>query len=211
MQGTTSGSRHHPWGRREETSSSHERANPEDRTSLRICGRSFTPSPIIPRLFGKSVCAPTIHRDNSPVVPIPHFSHLSGLFAVLRSAGDLDAGCRRAFPNPVQGLHEISGLDVARRALDPDTPIDFAVSYSKELDAAVAGPYFAAMPGWTPRTFAGLQAGSRANVVEIITHPLWNVDPSRFGPQLAAAHAKAVAAGNQVRFKSHFEVLRKSF
>jgi DEAD/DEAH box helicase domain-containing protein len=103
------------------------------------------------------------------------------------------------------------GLDVARLALDPGAPIDFTVSYWQGLDAAVAGPYFAAMPGWQPTTIAGLQAGSRARIVEIITHPLWDTDPDRFGPQLAAANAQAVAAGNQVRFKSLFEVLRRPF
>jgi len=103
------------------------------------------------------------------------------------------------------------GLDVARLALDPAAPIDFTVSYWQGLDAAVAGPYFAALPGWQQTTIAGLQAGTRGSVVEIITHPLWDTDPNRFGPQLAAAHAQAVAAGNQVRFKSLFEVLRRPF
>ena len=67
------------------------------------------------------------------------------------------------------------------------------------------------MTGWQQMTIGGLQAGSRGNVVEIITHPLWDCDPNRFGPQLAAAHAQAVAGGNQVRFKSLFEVLRRPF
>ena len=103
------------------------------------------------------------------------------------------------------------GLDVARLTLDPSAPVGFTVSYWQGLDAAVAGLYFAAMPGWQQMTIAGLQAGSRGNVVEIITHPLWDTDPKRFGPQLAAAHAQAVATGNQVRFKSLFEVLRRPF
>lgn len=103
------------------------------------------------------------------------------------------------------------GLDVARLALDASAPVDFTVSYWQGLDAAVAGPYFAAMPGWQQVTIAGLQAGSHGNVMEIITHPLWDTDPNRFGPQLVAAHAQAIAAGNQVRFKSLFEVLRRPF
>ena len=103
------------------------------------------------------------------------------------------------------------GLDIARLALDPAAPIDFSVSYWQGLDAAVAGPYFAAMPGWQQTTIAGLHAGHRGNVVEIITHPLWNCDPNHFGPDLTAAHAQAVASGNQVRFKSLFEVLRRPF
>ena len=103
------------------------------------------------------------------------------------------------------------GLDIARLALDPAAPIDFSVTYWQGLDAAVAGPYFAAMPGWQQTTIAGLQAGRRGNIVEIITHPLWDCDPNRFGPDLTAAHAQAVASGNQVRFKSLFEVLRRPF
>ena len=103
------------------------------------------------------------------------------------------------------------GLDIARLALDPAAPIDFTVSYWQGLDAAVAGPYFAAMPGWQQTTISGLQAGHRGNVVEIITHPLWDCDPNRFGPQLATAYAQAVGGGNQVRFKSLFEVLRRPF
>ena len=101
------------------------------------------------------------------------------------------------------------GLDIARLALDPAAPIDLSVSYWQGLDAAVAGPYFAAMPGWQQTTIAGLQAGFRGNVVEIITHPLWDCDPN--GPHVGAAHAQAVSSGNLVQFKSLFEVLRRPF
>ncbi len=40
------------------------------------------------------------------------------------------------------------GLDLARLALDPAAPVDFTVPYWRGLDAAAAGPYFAASPGW---------------------------------------------------------------
>ncbi len=103
------------------------------------------------------------------------------------------------------------GLDLARLSLDPAAPIDFTVSYWQGLDAVVANQYFAAMPGWQQVTFGGLQAGQRGNVAEIITHPLWDCDPNRFGKQLATAYAQATAAGNQVRFKSIFELLRRPF
>ena len=121
--------------------------------------------------------------------------------------------CLRDFSNlPYHSILDWRlGLDVARLALDPTAPIDFTVSYWQGLDAAVAGPYFAAMPGWQQTTIAGLQAGRLGNVVEIITHPLWDCDPNRFGAPLAAAYAQAVAGGNQVRFKSLFEVLRRPF
>ena len=104
------------------------------------------------------------------------------------------------------------GLDIARLALDPAAPIDFSVPYWQGLDAAAASPYFAAKPGWQQTTMAGLQAARRGNVVEIITHPLWDCDPSLFGQPLAAAHAQAVSSGAQeVQFKSLFEVLRRPF
>jgi Lhr-like helicase len=120
--------------------------------------------------------------------------------------------CLRDFSN--MPFHPILdwrlGLDLARLALDPAAPIDFSVSYWQGLDIAAAVPYFAAM-GWHQTTFAGLQAGQRGNVVEIITHPLWDCNPNYFGPQPAAAYAQALAAGNQVNFKSIFELLRRPF
>jgi DEAD/DEAH box helicase domain-containing protein len=103
------------------------------------------------------------------------------------------------------------GLDLARLALDPNALIDFSVPYWQGVDVAAAGPYFAAMQGWQQVALAGLQAGRRGNQIEIITHPLWNLDTNHFGPQLAAAFAQAAAAGWQVSFKSIFEVLRRPF
>ena len=130
------------------------------------------------------------------------------------------SSCRTSCPDCLRDFYNLPyhpildwrlGLDVARLALDSAAPIDFGVPYWQGLDAAVAGPYFAAMTGWEQTTIAGLQAGSRGDVVEIITHPLWSTDPDGFGPQLAAAHAEAVGAGKEVRFKSLFEVLRRPF
>jgi hypothetical protein len=121
--------------------------------------------------------------------------------------------CLRDFSN--LAYHNILdwrlGLDLARLALDPAAPVDFSVSYWQGLDTAVAGPYFAAMPGWQQVTFGGLQAGRRGNQVEIVTHPLWPTDPNFAGPHLATAYAQAVAAGCQVTMKSIFEVLRRPF
>lgn len=150
----------------------------------------------------------------------PQASTFYGFLVCQQHAGPGANACRTSCPDCLRDFSNLPyhpildwrlGLDVARLALDPVASIDFTVSYWQGLDAAVAGPYFAAMPGWQQTTIAGLQAGSRGNVVEIITHPLWDTDPNRFGPQLAAAHAQAVAAGNQVRFKSLFEVLRRPF
>lgn len=121
--------------------------------------------------------------------------------------------CLRDFSN--LAFHNILdwrlGLDLARLALDPLAPIDFSVSYWQGVDAMAAGPYFAAMPGWQPGIFAGVQGGRRGNQVELITHPLWNTQPSQFTPQLRTAYTQAVAAGYQVSLKSIFEVLRRPY
>jgi hypothetical protein len=122
--------------------------------------------------------------------------------------------CLRDFSNlPYHSILDWRlGLDIARLALDPASAIDFTVPYWQGVDAAAAGPYFSAKPGWQQMTLAGLQAGRRGNRAEIIAHPLWNTDPNFFGPQLAAAYAQAVVVGcQQVTVKSIFEVLRRPF
>jgi DEAD/DEAH box helicase domain-containing protein len=128
--------------------------------------------------------------------------------------------CRTSCPDCLRDFSNLTyhnildwrlGLDLARLALDPTAAIDFSVPYWQGLDAAAAAPYFAASPGWQLTSIAGLQAGRRGNVVEIITHPLWNTDPNFFCQQLANAYAQATAAGCQVTFKSIFEVLRRPF
>lgn len=121
--------------------------------------------------------------------------------------------CLRDFSN--LAYHNILdwrlGLDLARLALDPSAPIDFTVPYWQGVPVAVAGPYFAALPGWTRTTYGGLEAGRRGNRVQIITHPLWNTDPNYLGPSAASAYAAAAATGAQVEFKSIFEVVRRPY
>lgn len=138
-----------------------------------------------------------------------------------RHAGPRPSACMTSCPDCLRDFSNLPyhsildwrlGLDLARLALDANAPIDFSVAYWQGLDAAAAGPYFSNMPGWHRVTFGGLQAGRRGSHAEIITHPLWDCDPNQLTPQLAHAHAEAVAAGCQrVSFKSVFEVLRRPF
>jgi hypothetical protein len=123
--------------------------------------------------------------------------------------------CLRDFSN--LAYHNILdwrlGLDLTHLALDRAAPIDFSPAYWHGVDAAAAGPYFAAMPGgWTRTTFGGLEAGRRGNRAEIVVHPLWDTDPAHLSPQLQAARAQANAAGcTSVSFKSIFEIVRRPF
>ena len=121
--------------------------------------------------------------------------------------------CLRDFSN--LAYHNILdwrlGLDLARLALDPNAPIDFSVPYWQGLDAAAAGPYFAAharLAAVDIRRASGRPARKpgRDHHPSALEH-----GSEYFGPQLAAAYAQAVAAGCQVTMKSIFEVLRRPF
>jgi hypothetical protein len=122
--------------------------------------------------------------------------------------------CLRDFSN--LAFHNILdwrlGLDLARLSLDQNAPLDFTVSYWQNLATTASTAYFASQPQWQFLTYASVPAGRRGNVVEIITHPLWNANQNSLCPQLAAAYAQAQAAGAQtIAFKSIFEVLRRPF
>lgn len=120
--------------------------------------------------------------------------------------------CLRDFSN--LSFHNILdwrlGMDLARLALDPGAAIDLNIPYWQPLAGEASRHYFAARPGWEREVYGGLQASRRGDVVEIVSHPLWNQDPAH--PGLARAEAEARAAGaRRVYFKSLFEVLRRPF
>jgi hypothetical protein len=122
--------------------------------------------------------------------------------------------CLRDFSN--LAFHNILdwrlGLDLARLALDPNAAIDLNVHYWQSLVNVAAVSYFAAQPQWQLTAFGGIPAGRRGNTVEIITHPLWDTNPSSLHAQLANAEAQAQAAGAQrIMFKSIFELLRRPY
>jgi len=122
--------------------------------------------------------------------------------------------CLRDFSN--LAFHNILdwrlGLDLARLALDPAAPLDFTVSYWQALATSASTAYFESQPLFQFATYAGVPAGRRGNLAEIITHPLWGTEPNNLCPQLSAARNAAQAAGAQrIEFKSLFEVLRRPF
>ncbi len=122
--------------------------------------------------------------------------------------------CLRDFSN--LAFHNILdwrlGLDLARLALDPNAAIDFAVSYWQSLAVVTATAYFASQPQWQFLTLAGVPAGRRGDLIEIVVHPLWDTNPNNFCGQLSAAHTQALAAGAQrVTCKSIFEILRRPY
>ena len=129
--------------------------------------------------------------------------------------------CQTSCPDCVRDFSNLSfhnildwrlGLDLARLALDASAPIDLEVAYWQPLASEVSRNYFAARPGWESQDYAGLRAGRRNALVEIVTHPLWNRDPRVIHPALAQAEAEARAQGaTQVISKSFFEVLRRPF
>ncbi|MCU1338043.1 MAG: box helicase [Bryobacterales bacterium] len=136
--------------------------------------------------------------------------------------GPLHAGaCQTSCPDCLRDFSNLAfhnildwrlGLDLARLALDPNAVIDFTIPYWQPLAASAAVAYVTSQSQWQFLTFAGVPAGRRGNVVEIITHPLWNRNPNSFCPQLAAAYADAQASGAQVvTCKSIFEVLRRPY
>src|SRR2546428_13238127 len=100
---------------------------------------------------------------------------------------------------------------MVRLALDPNSAIDFLATYRQGFDAIAAGPYHQAI-GMQQVNYFSVIAGLDGNEVEIITHPLWDCDPNRFGPTLANAYAQAVASGaTRITFKSIFEILRRPY
>jgi hypothetical protein len=122
--------------------------------------------------------------------------------------------CLRDFSN--LAFHNILdwrlGLDLARLALDPNAAIDLTVSYWQSLAVATATAYFASQPQWQFLTLAGVPAGRRGDIIEIVVHPLWDTNPNNFCAQLNAAYTQALAAGAQrITCKSIFEILRRPY
>jgi DEAD/DEAH box helicase domain-containing protein len=121
--------------------------------------------------------------------------------------------CIRDFSN--LAFHNIIdwrlGLDLARLALDASAPIDLSVSYWNAMSHAATQAYCASQAGWVYQSLAGVPAGVFRAQGEIITHPLWTLDPANQCPQLAASYVQAAALGMGTSCKSLFEVLRRPY
>ena len=99
-------------------------------------------------------------------------------------------------------------LDIARLALDSNTPVDYTTPYWQPLVTTSTTAYFNAL-GWTPATFGGLPAARSGNRGEFIVHPLWAANH----PTVLLARAEANAAGitHLQPQKTLFELVRRPF
>jgi hypothetical protein len=97
-------------------------------------------------------------------------------------------------------------LDVARLALDANTPVDLTTPHWQPLVTATTPPYFHAL-GWTASTFGGLPAAHSGGHGELIVHPLW----ADLYPAIVQARAEASTAGIALQKKTVFELVRRPF
>jgi hypothetical protein len=121
--------------------------------------------------------------------------------------------CLRDFGN--LAFHNILdwrlALDMTRLALDPSAPIDFGVSYRQGLDTLAAQAYCSVL-GLNLIQYGTVVGGQDGSHVELITHPLWDDNPSCFGPEMATAYARAQMNGaTSIEFKSVFDILRRPY
>ena len=98
-------------------------------------------------------------------------------------------------------------IDLARLAIDADSPVDFTTAQWQSLVALAAPPYFRAL-GWTPTMLGSLPAARSGAEAEFIVHPLW----ADQHPAILQAHREAATLGIvQPRTKTLFELLRRPF
>lgn len=100
-------------------------------------------------------------------------------------------------------------LDMARLALDSGAQIDLTYGCWAPLMARTAAPFFQGL-NLVATSLGGLAAGINTitNEAVILTHPLWDRDPSNMRPELAAAFAAAERSGLQPIPYSVFRAVR---
>ena len=101
------------------------------------------------------------------------------------------------------------GLDMIRLALDPNAQIDLAYSWWGRLMDRTARPFFEGL-NLTQVSLGGLVAGlnTSTNEAVILTHPLWDRNPSNFRPEVASAFAAAERRGMTPLAYSVFRAVR---
>lgn len=101
------------------------------------------------------------------------------------------------------------GLDMIRLALDPNAQIDLAYASWRRFMDRTARPFFEGL-NLTPVSLGGLVAGlnTSTNEAVILTHPLWDRNPSNFRPELASAFAAAERRGMMPIAYSVFRAVR---
>jgi hypothetical protein len=100
-------------------------------------------------------------------------------------------------------------LDMAQLVLDASTPVDFSASWWEPFVRRVSVPYFHGL-GLEPTTLGGLLAGiSRVtNEAIILTHPLWDHEPSNMKPEVASAFTDAEHLNLRPVLRSIFRAVR---
>ncbi len=100
-------------------------------------------------------------------------------------------------------------LDMARLALDPHAAMDLSQVYWRTLIDEIVPAYLQGL-NYTHIGLAGLPAGRdpATGEVVIITHPLWDHEPSNFRPEVANAVAEAEAQGCKWKLCTLFRAVR---
>jgi hypothetical protein len=100
-------------------------------------------------------------------------------------------------------------LDMARLALSSEATIDLSCSYWSSLVMQTAGPYFAGL-NLRHTTLSALEVGISAitNEAVILIHPLWDVEPANYRPEVAAAVSEAQRQGLTPTLRSVFHAVR---
>jgi hypothetical protein len=119
--------------------------------------------------------------------------------------------CLREFGN--MAYHSLLdwrlALDMAKLALQADVAIDLNCSYWSSLLAQTAHPYFAGL-NLTHTTLNSLQVGISATTNEalILVHPLWDVEPANYRPEVAATISEVQRQGLTPVLRSVFHAVR---